>query len=115
MTDHTLPPHPHFSAGPVPSNSWLTRLAFGLAAAAAVAIATGLVLFGFANAIGGPDATSDNWVGALVGVALFAGLLASLAGFGLAVVAKVKHEPWLVLWLSLSVFPAVLAFLLLGE
>src|SRR3970282_1951542 len=46
---------------------------------------------------------------------LFGGLLASLAAFALAVVAKVKHEQWALLWLPLSVFPALLAFLLLGE
>jgi uncharacterized Tic20 family protein len=93
----------------------LARRAFGLAAAGAVAVATALVLFGVANAIGGSDATSDNWVAVIVGVALLAGVLMSLAGFVLAVVAKVKHEPWLVLWLPLSMFPGVLAFLMLGE
>ncbi len=73
------------------------------------------MLFGVADAIGGSDATSDNWVAVLVGVGLFAGLLASLAAFVLAVAAKIEHEPWLVLWLPFSVFPAVLAFFVLGE
>ena len=97
------------------SGTWLARWAFGLAAAAPGAIAAALALFGVADAIRGSDATSDNWVGVLVGIGLFAGLLASLAGFALAVVAKVKHQPWRALWLPLSVFPAVLAFFVLGE
>jgi len=48
-------------------------------------------------------------------VSLLGGLLASLAAFALAVVAQVKHERWALLWLPLSVFPALLAFLVLGE
>jgi uncharacterized membrane protein len=48
-------------------------------------------------------------------VSLIAGLLASLAAFALAVFAKVKHERWALLWLPLSVFPALCAFLLVGE
>jgi hypothetical protein len=28
---------------------------------------------------------------------------------------KVEHEPWTLLWLPLSVFPALAAFLVLGE
>lgn|GEM_PF-1958178 len=115
MTDHTLPSHAHFSAGPVSSNSSLARWAFRLAAGAPVAIGTGLVLFGVADVVGGSDATSDNWVGVLVGFGLLAGLLASFAGFLLAAAAKIMHEPWLILWLPLSMFPAVLAFFVLGE
>ncbi len=113
MTDHSFPPHSRFSTGS--SNSQLAWRAYGLAAAALVAIVAALTLFGVSTAIGGSNATSDNWVGVLVEIALFGGLLASLAGFVLAAAAKVKHEPWLTLWLPLSVFPAVLAFLLLGE
>jgi hypothetical protein len=74
-----------------------------------------LVLFGTADAIGGPDATSDNWVGALVGVGLAAGFLASLAGFVLAVAAIIRHEPLLLVWLPLSMLPAILTFFVLGE
>jgi hypothetical protein len=72
-------------------------------------------IFAVAYAIGGSGATEDNWVGFLGAVSLLGGLLASLAAFALAVVAKVKHERWALLWLPLSVFPALLAFLLLGE
>jgi hypothetical protein len=68
-----------------------------------------------AYAIGGWDAIEDTWVGFLGVVSLLGGLLASLAAFALAVVAKVKHERWSLLWLPLSVFPALFAFLVLGE
>lgn len=95
--------------------TWVPRWAVGLAAAAAVVIATAAAIFAVAYAIGGSGATEDNWVGFLVMVLLFGGLLASLAAFALAVVAKVKHERWARLWLPLSVFPALLAFLVLGE
>jgi hypothetical protein len=88
----------------------LAGWAVGLAAAVAVAIATSFAIFAVAYAIGGSGATEDNWVGFLLGVSLLGGLLASLA-----VVAKVKHERWAPLWFPLSVFPALLAFLVLGE
>jgi hypothetical protein len=115
MRGDALPSHAHFPVGPAPSPSLLARGAVGLAAAAAVAIATSLVLFGVAYAIGGPDATADGWVGALVVVSLFGGFLASLAAFALAIVARLDHERWPPLWLPLSVFPAVLTFVVLGE
>ena len=47
-------------------------------------------------------------------VSLLGGLLASLAAFALAVVAKLKHERGALLGPP-SVFPALLAFLVLGE
>ena len=80
-----------------------------------VAITTSLAMFAVAYAIGGSGAIEDNWVGFLGGVSLLAGLPASLAAFGLAVVAKVRHERWALLSLPLSVFPALLAFLVFGE
>jgi cytochrome bd-type quinol oxidase subunit 2 len=91
------------------------RWAVGLAAAAAVVIAASFAIFGVAYAIGGSGATEDTWVGFLVMVSLLGASLASLAAFALAVVAKVKHERWALLWLPLSVLPALLAFVVLGE
>ena len=96
-------------------HSRLTRWAVGLAAAVAVAIAASFATFAVAYAIGGSDATEDNWIGLLLMVSLLGGLLASFAAFALAVVAEVKHERWALLWFPLSVFPALLAFLVLGE
>ena len=103
------------SLGPAHAHSDLARWAVGLAAAAVVAFAVTFAMFAVAYAIGGSGATEDNWVGFLGMVSLFGGLLASLAALALALVARVKHERWALLWLPLSVFPALLAFLLLGE
>jgi hypothetical protein len=105
-----LPSHAHFPVGPALSPSLLARRAVGFSAAAALAITTSLVLFGVAYAIGGPDATAGGRVGVLVVVSLFGGFLASLAAFALAIVARLDRERWAPLWLPLSVFPTVLAF-----
>ena len=64
---------------------------------------------------GGPGRRKDNWVGFLAMVSLLGGLLASLAAFALAVVARATHERWALLWLPLSVFPGLLALVVLGE
>ena len=115
MTVAPVAGHAPISVGPAPAHSRRVRWAVGLAAAVAVAIATALVIFALAYAIGGSAATEDNWVGFLVMVSLLGGLLASLAAFALAVVAKVGDERVALLWLPLSVLPALLAFLVLGE
>ena len=87
-----------------------------MSAASVVAIATSITTFAIAYAVGGASATEDNWVGYLVAsMALGPGLLGSLAAFVLAIVVKVKHERWTLLWLPLCAFPAFLAFLVLGE
>jgi hypothetical protein len=67
-----------------------------------------------AYAVGGSGATEDNWVGFLGAVSLLGGLVASLAAFALALAAKIKHEKWALLWLPFLLFPALLAFLVLG-
>ncbi len=115
MTVTHAPRHIHTSAGPGRERSPLARWAVGLAAAGAVAIATSCTTFGVAYAIGGSGATADDWVGILVVQLLFVGLLTSLAAFALAIAAKVEHERWALLWLPLSVLPALLVFLVLGE
>ncbi len=116
MTVALVPPgQAPISADPDHAHSCLARWAVGLAAAVAVAIVTSFAIFAVAYAIGGVGATEDNWVGFLLGVSLLGGLPASLAAFALAVVTKLKHERWALLWLPLSVFPALLAFLVLGE
>jgi hypothetical protein len=96
-------------------STWARKWAVGLAVAATVAIAASFAILAVAYAIGGSGATEDNWVGFLVMVSLLGASLASLAAFALAIVAKVKHERWAPLWLPLSVFPALLAFVVLGE
>jgi hypothetical protein len=97
------------------AHSRLTRWAVGLAAAVAVVIAVSYAILGVAYAVGGSDAIEDTWVGYLGGVSVVSGLLVSLVAFALAVVSKVKHERWTLLWLPLSVFPALLAIVTLAE
>jgi uncharacterized membrane protein HdeD (DUF308 family) len=80
-----------------------------------VVILVSAVIFAVAYAVGGPGATEDNWVGFLGVVSLLGGLVASLAAFALALAAKIKHEQWALLWLPLLLFPALLAFVVLGE
>jgi hypothetical protein len=91
------------------------RWAVGIAAAVAVAILVSAAIFAVAYAIGGPGATEDNWVGLLGVVSLLGGLVALFAAFALALRAKIKQEQWALLWLPLLLFPALLAFLVLGE
>jgi hypothetical protein len=110
-----VPGHAPILSGPADAHSPLARWAVGLAAAVVVALAASYTIFGTAYAIGGWDAIEDTWVGFLGAFSLLGGLLASLVAFVLALVAKVKHERWALLWLPLSVFPALLAFLVLGE
>jgi hypothetical protein len=81
----------------------------------AVVVAVSYAIFGVAWAVGGEDAVSDNWVGFLGALAMLGGLATSLVAFVLAMVAKVKHEQWKLLWLPLVLFPALLAVVLLVE
>jgi hypothetical protein len=97
------------------AHSRLARWAVGIAAAVAVTILVSAAIFAVAYAIGGPGATEDNWVGLLGLVSLLGGLVASLAAFTLALAARIKHEQWALLRLPLFLFPALLAFLVLGE
>lgn len=97
------------------AHSGLAWWAVGLGAAVAVIIGVSYAIFAAAYAIGGSDRIEDTWVGYLGGVSLVGGLLASLVAFVLAVVARVKHERWALLGLPLSVFPALLAFVVLAE
>jgi hypothetical protein len=93
----------------------LARWSVALAEAVVAVITLSVVIFGLAYAIGGVGATEDNWVGFLAATALLGGLLVSAAAFGLAIAAKLNHEHRRLLWLPLSVFPGLLAFLVLGE
>lgn len=96
-------------------SSQLARWAVGLAAVVAVVIAVSGAIIALAYARAGSDAISDNWIGILGTVALIGGLLASLVAFALAIAARVKHERWAWLWFPLSMFPVLLAFVVLGE
>lgn len=87
----------------------------GFGVASAVAFIAALTLYGIAYAVGGADATADNWVGLLVVALGLVGLVGSLVGFALAVFARIERERHRLLWLPLAVFPLILAFVVLGE
>lgn len=93
----------------------LSVVAFVLAASVAAIVLVAIVVFSVAFAVGGEDATADNWVGALAVVALVGGLLTSLGAFAVAVAAWLARERTRLLWLPALLFPALLAFLVLGE
>lgn len=101
---------------PTPAgHSPVARRAVQLAAIGAGLVLPALATYGVTYAVGGTAATEDNWVGVLVVLAVSAGLLASLLAFVLGIAAEVRREEWTLLWLPLTVFPAVVSFLVLGE
>jgi hypothetical protein len=97
------------------SSRGLTRLAFWSAVLVAGVVAVAAVIFTAAYAVGGPDATADNWVGVVGVLGLFGGLAWSLVSFVLAVGARMREGSSGSLWLPFLLFPALLAFLVLGE
>jgi hypothetical protein len=103
------------SAGSGEPHGRLARWAVGLSALFGVAIAASITTFGIAYAVGAASATEDNWVGYLVASMALAGFTGSLAAFVLAIIAKIKREAWVLLWLPLSLFPMLFLFLVLGE
>jgi hypothetical protein len=95
--------------------SGLARLAVGLAALVVIVVVVPYTFFFVAFAGGGDDAISDTWVGALGGVSLLGGLVVSLVALMMAIVAKVRRDRSQLLWLPLSVFPTLLALVVLAE
>lgn len=91
------------------------RWAVTIAGVVAAAIVMSFATFAVGYAVGGWGAVDETWYGLIVVVSLLGGLAASLVAFVVAVVARVKHERWRLLWLRLMLFPAILAFLVLGE
>lgn len=103
------------SAGSGHLHTRVARWAVWVAEAAAAMTVIAFATYGAAYAVGGSGATEDNWVGVLVVTTFFAGLLASALAFAMAVAVKVRRQRWTLLWLPLSVFPTLLAFVILGE
>jgi len=89
--------------------------AWRLAVLSLMVLVLGAVLLATAWVFGGDDAISDNWVGMTVVLALFAGLSGSFVAEVMALWAGVRHERWAALWLPLTTFPAVVAFVVLLE
>jgi hypothetical protein len=90
---------------------WAVRLSAVFGAAAATSIATLVIVY----ALGVESPVEDTSLGAFLAIVAFTGFLGSLGGFVAAVIAKARRERWALLWLPLCVFPALLAFLVLGE
>jgi hypothetical protein len=90
---------------------WAVRLSAVFGAASAASIAAVVI----ACAVGIESTVEDTGLGEFLGLTAVTGFLGSLAAFLAAIVAKVRHEQWTLLWLPLCVFPTLLAFLVLGE
>lgn len=86
-----------------------------LAAVSLAVLVLGALLFATAWLVGGEDATSDNWVGFTVVVALFTGLVGSLTAFVVAVFTGLRRHTWARLLLPLVTFPAVVLTVALLE
>jgi heme/copper-type cytochrome/quinol oxidase subunit 4 len=64
--------------------------------------------------VGAESAVEDTVLGASLLIVAFIGFLGSLAAFAMAIDAR-RHERWTLLWLPLLLFPAIIAFVVLGE
>lgn len=97
------------------AKSGMSRWAVGLASTVAVLAVLLGCMFAIIYANKGTAGFSDNWAGFLGVVVLFVGIFVSLVAFLLAITARIKHEKWAWLWLPLIVFPALLAFIVIGD
>lgn len=102
-------------AGPKQVHTRWARWAVGLAEIAGAAIAVAVAIFGLANVVAGPTAVEDNWVAILVGATVVTGFVAAALAFIMAILATVTHDRWTRLRVPLSVFPALVTLLVLGE
>ena len=78
--------------------------AVGTAITSAIMIALGLTVLGLVGFSAG-DEDFDNWKGTIVTVGLFGGVLVSVVAFVLAVVERMQHDRWALLWLPLLFGP----------
>ncbi len=116
MTVAPLPGRSPISAGrPSRPHGRLAEWAVGSAAVFGVAFAVSIGTIAIAYAAGVESAVEDNWLGALLVFVAFAGVVGSLAAFAMAIVARIRHERWKLLWLPLCLLPGLIAFVILGE
>jgi membrane protein DedA with SNARE-associated domain len=86
--------HVPVSPGPLAAHGLPARWAVSLTAVFAGAVLAAIVTFAVGYAVGGQNPIEDDWVAHLGGILALIGLLASLAAFVLAIVAKIERERW---------------------
>jgi hypothetical protein len=69
--------------------------------------AIGLTVLGIVG-FSANDEEFDNWKGVVVTIGLFGGMLTSVGAFVLAVVEKLRHDRWPLLWLPLLFGPVII-------
>lgn len=114
MTTAPVPHRDQVPAGSGAPHGRAARRAVGLSVGFGSAFAASVATLAIVYAVGAESAIEDTWLGALLVVAALFGLLGSFAAFVLAIAAR-RHEHWSWLWLPLVMFPAIVAFLVLGE
>ncbi len=97
------------------TNNREAKWAVGIAATVTTILILSGAILGVAYLLGGSSAVSDNWVGFQGAIALLGGLIVSPMAFVLAATARIRHGNSAWLWFPLAVFPALLAFVILGE
>ena len=90
-----------------------SAVSLGVLAATLVAVPSGVVAVAYA--VGAARAVEDTRLAAVLGAGVAAGVVGSLAAFGMAVLARARHETWTMLWLPSLLFPVVVVLLALGE
>jgi hypothetical protein len=98
-----------------PAHGRLARWAVGLSALSGLAFAAAIATIALAYAVGAEGAVEDTTLGLVLTLVAAVGVLGALAAFAMAVVAAVRRERWTLLWLPLSVIPAIVLFVSLGE
>jgi heme/copper-type cytochrome/quinol oxidase subunit 4 len=96
------------------SHGPLAKRAVRFASVCGVAFVASLGTIVTLHAVGAESAVEDTILGASLLIVALAGLLGSLAAFVMAIDAR-RHERWTLLWLPLLLFPAIIAFVVLGE
>ena len=110
-----VPGHVPVSTGSRGPRGRPARWAVGLSLLSAGTFLTSFAAIAIAYAIGEEAAVEDTLLAIVLLATGLAGVLGSLVALALAVVAKTKREHWPLLWLPLTVFPAIVLFLVLGE
>ena len=116
MTVAPLPAQGSVSAGrPNRPYGRLARWAVGVATACGVVFVTSIGTVVVAYATGAESAVEDTWLGASLTLLALVGVIGSLTAFAMAIVALIRHERWMLLWLPICLLPGIIAFVVLGE